>query len=69
MRGKVASIELPVNPSMDYEGIKSANETLRYVLQFHGCFWHSSQLLSNHEKKLMSGASHENKIIIRYELS
>ena len=56
MRDEAASIELlPVD---GYYEIESANETLRYMLQ-----------LLIMKGKLTSGASHEDTIDARYELS
>jgi len=58
---------LPViagTPIDGYYEVESANETLRYVLQFHDCFWHGCPncYQINRERKLMSGASHEDTI-------
>ncbi|KYN23128.1 hypothetical protein ALC57_04462 [Trachymyrmex cornetzi] len=45
------------------------NETRRYVLQFHGCFWHGcpSCFRINRERKLNSSTDHGDTIDARYE--
>jgi len=58
-------------PVDGYYEIEPSNETLRYMLQFHGCFWHDCPncYQINYERKLTSRASREDTINARYELS
>lgn len=51
-----------------YETVSSNNETQRFVLQFHGCFWHGCPLCfrEDRDKSLLS-ANREDTIDARYQ--
>ncbi|KYN38088.1 hypothetical protein ALC56_07548 [Trachymyrmex septentrionalis] len=50
-----------------YYEVESENETSRYVLQFHGCFWHVVPAVQINRERLTSGVSREDTIDARYE--
>ncbi|KYN42035.1 putative DNA polymerase [Trachymyrmex septentrionalis] len=67
--GRGREYRIAGTPVDGYYEVESENETSRYVLQFHGCFWHGcpSCYQINRERKLTSGMSREDTIDARYE--